>query len=253
MSELAEVPAGSGKHPILMVAIAAGDLAASVAFYRHVFGWQTHAVTPEITVALAGGGPVVSLRANSPAGFPGMVPFIRVPDIDAALADVAAAGGALERAPWSVPMGGTLARFTDPSGTIYGLTNAMAAGDLPRIRPFTADQPPATASICAIEMYAADGAAAARFFRDLFGWGSLETMPQYMSFDPGAGIGGVFQSHTPANPAVAYISMPDVRATIDRIAAAGGRPMGEPMAVPGLATFGYFADPSGTMMGLIGA
>jgi hypothetical protein len=39
----------------------------------------------------------------------------------------------------------------------------------------------------------------------------------------GAGIHGVFQTHTSAT-----------------------------MAVPGFATFGYFTDPSGTVMGLIG-
>jgi predicted enzyme related to lactoylglutathione lyase len=77
-------------------------------------------------------------------------------------------------------------------------------------------------------------------------------MPQFMAFDPGAGIGGVFQSHTAAMPAVAYIYSTNVSATLEAIQGAGGTAMGEPMRIPGMATFGYFTDPSGTNMGLIG-
>ena len=77
-------------------------------------------------------------------------------------------------------------------------------------------------------------------------------MPQYLAFDPGAGIGGVFQSHTPSLPAVAYIYVTDVAAKLAEIDAAGGKRMCEPMAMPGLGCFGYFTDPSGTSMGLIG-
>src|SRR5262245_17382877 len=112
-------------------------------------------------------------------------------------------------------------------------------------------QPPAGA-ICSIEMYAADRAAAARFFGQLFGWGTLETMPQYMAFDPGAGVGGVFQSHASTLPAVAYIYTLDVEAKLAEIEAAGGQRLGEAMQMPGFACFGYFQDPSGTSMGLIG-
>jgi predicted enzyme related to lactoylglutathione lyase len=77
-------------------------------------------------------------------------------------------------------------------------------------------------------------------------------MPQYLGFTPDGGISGVFQSHTPSLPAVAYIYVADVAAALTEIEAAGGRRMGEPMGLPGMATFGYFADPSGTHMGLMG-
>jgi predicted enzyme related to lactoylglutathione lyase len=101
-------------------------------------------------------------------------------------------------------------------------------------------------------MYSADGAASARFFGELFGWGGLATMPQYMAFDPGAGVAGIFQSHTPSMPAVAYIYSPDVGAKLAEIETGGGKQMGEPMRIPGAGCFGYFKDPSGTRMGLIG-
>lgn len=252
-NNISKVPAGSGKHPVVMVTISANALDASAAFYKKLFGWQMHAVTPEIVAAALPAGPHVSLRANTPANFPGMVPFIRVDDVDVALRALVAAGGTIERPPWTVPMAGTLARFADPSGTMYGLIAAPLAGEMPRMAmPFGANQKPAAGTVCSLEMYAQSGVEAAAFFGRLFGWGALETMPQYVAFDPGAGVPGVFQSHTASLPAVAYIYVDDAAAKLDEIDAAGGRRTGDAMAIPGMATFGYFKDPSGSTMGLIG-
>ncbi len=251
--ELPMVPAGNGKHPIGLVVMSANNLAGSTTFYSKVFGWQAHPMSAELTAVVAPAGPTVSLRSHIPDGFPGMVPYIGVPDVDEALARVVAAGGTVERATWMVPMVGKLARFKDLSGTIYGLTAAMTPGEMPPMpMPFGSNPKPPAGAICSLEMYAADGVETARFFGGLFGWGTLATMPQYMAFDPGASIAGVFQSHTPAMPAVAYIYVTDVGATLTEIEAAGGKRMGEPGRVPGMGCFGYFIDPSGTNVGLIG-
>jgi len=53
-------------------------------------------------------------------------------------------------------------------------------------------------------------------------------------------------------PALPYIYATDVEAKIAEIEAAGGKRMGEPMRMPEFGCFGYFQDPSGTSMGLIG-
>lgn len=252
MADYPEVPAGNGKHPIAFVAISANNMPASTAFYERIFGWGTHVVSPEITGAETPSGPNVSLRANAPSGFPGVVPFIGVDDVPAMLERVVAAGGAIERAPWNVPVAGTLARFTDPSGTIYGLTGGVP-GQLPAIPvPFGSNPKPPAGTICSVEMFAKDLASTARFVGELFGWGTRETMPQFLGFNPGAGVAGVFQSHTPSLPAVAYVYVADVAAKLQEIDGAGGRRIAEPMSAPGMGTFGYFTDPSGTHMGLIG-
>ena len=115
--ELPQVPKGTAQHPIALVAITAGDLAASAAFYAKVFAWKLQPMSAELTAVMPPAGPIVALRAKLPAGFPAVVPFIRVPDVDATLARVQAAGGAIEKAAWSIPMVGKLARFKDPSGT----------------------------------------------------------------------------------------------------------------------------------------
>ena len=247
------VPPGTGEHPVLMIVLSANDLAASSAFYSTVFGWQLHKLSPELATAALTSGPVVTLRANNPEGFQGMVPFIGTRNVAATMDAVVHAGGGVERAPWSVPMMGTLARVTDPAGTIYGLADALPPGAIPRIPiPFGDAPKPPDGTVCSLEMHAGDLDVAARFFGEHFGWGTQAMMPQFLTFDPGAGVGGVFQSHTPALRGVAYLYSTNVSATLAAIDAAGGKRLGDPMAMPGMATFGYFTDPSGTTMGLIG-
>lgn len=246
-----DVPAGNGRHPVTMIALAANDLEAARAFYAKVFGWQTQILAPGIATCLPRMGPAISLRANTPAGFPGTVPFILVPDVTVALASVEAAGGRTERAPWTIPMGGRLARFTDPCGTIYGLADMASGSKDPIPPPFGENPKPAIHTVCSLEMFARDGDEAAGFFGAQFGWGTVQSMPQYMMFNPGAGVGGVFQSHTPGLTAMAYVYVGNAAATLTAIEAAGGKRTAEPMSAPGMGTFGYFTDVNGTHMGLM--
>lgn len=251
--ELPAVPKGSGKHPVALVVISANNLEASSAFYSKVFDWKLHPLSKEMISFIPIAGPTGALRSNIEAGFPGVVPYICVPNIEAVLKQIESFGGSVEKAPWTAPMVGKLARFKDVSDTIYGLTEALVPGGSPHIPiPLGHNPKPPEGALCSLEMFAIDGESAAKFFGDLFAWGSLATMPQYMAFDPGAGLGGVFQSHTPTLPAVAYVYTNNVAAKLAAIEAAGGTRIGEAMDMPGAGSFGYFKDPSGTTMGLIG-
>lgn len=247
-----DIPKGTGEHPITLIAISANQLGASTAFYSKLFGWQTQSVSKEVTAAIAKAGPAIALRADTAAGFPGVVPFLAVPDVGKGLKGVVAAGATVEREPWNVPMGGTLARFKDPSGTIYGLATAPPFPVPSMPLPFGTNPKPPAGSVASVEMYTTDGETSPAFFAQQFGWGTRETMPHFVGFDPGAGIAGVFQSHTPALTAVAYIYVENVEAALAEVEKAGGAKTGGPMAMPGLGTFGYFTDPSGTHMGMIG-
>lgn len=250
--ELPQPPAGSGAHPVSLVAISAGNLAASSAFYANVFGWQMMSLSPTLTAAVAPSGPPIALRSDAPPGFPGVVPYLHVDDVDAELQRAVSAGATIEKAPWTIPMMGTLARFTDPSGTIYGVTSGFAPVKPARVpMPFGTNPKPPGNTICSLEMYG-KGDITPSFFEAQFGFGTLPTMPAFVAFDVGAGIGGVFQSHTPSLPAVAYIYVADVAATLAAVEAAGGTRMGDAMSMPGMGTFGYFSDPSSTTMALIG-
>lgn len=52
-----------------------------------------------------------------------------------------------------------------------------------------------------------------------------------MAFDPGIGVGGAFQGHTPATRAVAYVFVDDVPAKLAKIETAGGKRLGDPMSM----------------------
>jgi predicted enzyme related to lactoylglutathione lyase len=246
-------PRGSGAHPIALVTISSGALAASREFYAGQFGWEVSPLSAEVAACRTPAGQAVALRAGDPAGFPACVPFVAVDDVDAALARASKGGAELERAKWKAPGIGELARLRDRSDTLYGLIRAPAlAPREPLPSPFGAGPKPPAGALCAVELHARDFAATAAFVREHFGWGTLETMPTYMMFDAGAGLGGVFQSHTPALPAVAYVYVADVAAKLAELERAGAKRMSDPASMPGLGTFGYFTDPTGTALGLIG-
>ena len=65
--------------------------------------------------------PTTLVAIAAPDGFQAALPFIAVSDVDAALHDAVAAGCTVERATWTIPNVGKLARFKDPSGTQMGL------------------------------------------------------------------------------------------------------------------------------------
>src|SRR5262249_58721570 len=113
-----KVASGSGEHPVALVVVSGKTLAAASAFYAKLFGWQVHPMSAELAGAVAPAGPTAALRSNVPPGFPGIVPYIAVRDVDAMLARVVAAGGAGGRGPPGVPLGGKLGLFTTPPGTI---------------------------------------------------------------------------------------------------------------------------------------
>lgn len=245
-------PRGKGDHGISWVELLAGAEEASVRFYAQVFGWKIEAYGPGYwTFTPPNGGPPGGLRGDAPTGSPTCTPYIRVPDIAAAQARVVAAGGRKLTEPVAVGEA-SIGHFAAPNGTIYGLvTMTEAAAWQPA--PFGDNPKPAPDTLCSVEMYGGpDLDDTARFFSEVFGWGTFASMPGYMMLDPGESIGGVFQSHTPVATAMPYIYVTDVPARLAEIVAAGGESLGDPMAMPGMGTFGYFKDPSGTPMGLIG-
>ncbi len=99
--------------------IAASDVARSGDFYRTVFGWQVEPGSNRFADAT---GHVIGhfMTDLAAVGEAGVVPYVYVADIDAALARVAAAGGEVNRAPG--PEGDLwLAMVHDPAGNAIGV------------------------------------------------------------------------------------------------------------------------------------
>jgi uncharacterized protein len=90
------------------------DLKATKRFYSAAFGWQFKDVGPEYTSFTAGelaGG----FTTEIPSPSFGVVMIIHTEDLEAALANVKAAGGVIAKAVCDFP-GGRNFHFKDPSG-----------------------------------------------------------------------------------------------------------------------------------------
>jgi predicted enzyme related to lactoylglutathione lyase len=108
------------------------DVDRATSFYRDVFGWQIQGI-PELDYHLVATGPSGEQGMPAEPGYIGGGMFAReadvgrpvitidVDDIDAALADVEAHGGATVRK--TIPVGemGFAAYFTDSEGNLLGL------------------------------------------------------------------------------------------------------------------------------------
>ncbi len=90
------------------------DVAAARAFYEAAFGWSLTAFGPTYA-ATTTGDTDVGLQADSDEATAAPLAVIDVPDLEAALAAVEAAGGRIVRPIFGFP-GGRRFHFLDPSG-----------------------------------------------------------------------------------------------------------------------------------------
>jgi uncharacterized protein len=102
------------------------------------------------------------------------------------------------------------------------------------------------------EVGAAEPRPLVAFYGELFGWGMETISEAYTLIDTrgGRGLsGGVGRSDT-GNPwATFYVEVDDLRATLERAEALGGRTVVPVIELPGMA-FAMFADPDGLLIGL---
>ena len=101
-------------------------------FYSRVFKWKINSDNPmNYGMVSADGGQGIG---GGISGFPGeeghrgVTFYVEVPDLNAALGEIEAAGGKIVMHPDDVPGGPRLAQFTDPEGNRIGLTQAGSMG-----------------------------------------------------------------------------------------------------------------------------
>ena len=109
-------------HTISYIELGADDLAASKAFYEAAFGWAFTDYGPTYAGirAASGDGEVGGLTTSHGGGPGGPLVLVVSDDVDASLAAVAAAGGAVVTPIESYP-GGRRFTFADPAGTVLGV------------------------------------------------------------------------------------------------------------------------------------
>ncbi|MCB1217703.1 hypothetical protein KDL44_09925 [bacterium] len=247
-------PRGSGRSQVAWIEIRANDLDRAAAFYGNVFGWELQMFGPSYRMYWQQGTLGMGFSSGLKPEMGNALFYVNVADIDASLAQAVELGAQVlepkQPIAENMPNSGV---FRTPAGVSVGMIDSPPA-ELPYIpAPWSAAEPPQPGSICSIEIHGgSELEETQRFYGDMFEWGLAEASGPYRMFDPGGSIGGVFQGHTPQAPLMVYIYVEDVLATLAKVKAAGGEQAGDPAAMPGMGMFGYFKDPNGVFLGLIG-
>lgn len=97
------------------------DLQTAKAIQTALLGVEPHTDQPYYVGFNVGGIEIGFDPQGRENGLNAPVPYIRVPDLEAALADVLAAGATLAFEPQEVGGGTRIARVTDPDGNVLGL------------------------------------------------------------------------------------------------------------------------------------
>jgi predicted enzyme related to lactoylglutathione lyase len=112
---------GSATEGIKTVLHPVSDVAKAKAVYAALLGVEPQADAPYY-VRLRGGGQHIGLvPGGGPQGMTTPVSYWHVPDIEAKLAEVTAAGATVKESPHDVGGGRLVATFTDPDGNVLGL------------------------------------------------------------------------------------------------------------------------------------
>jgi hypothetical protein len=109
-----------------------------------------------------------------------------------------------------------------------------------------------------VELPAASGKEASRFYNEAFGWkDSYYEASDYYMFDLGDGTGGGFnkltgEGNVPVGPGdvLVYISTDDIEDSLARVESLGGKTILPRTDVSGMGAFAFFADPTGNRVGL---
>jgi predicted enzyme related to lactoylglutathione lyase len=101
-------------HPV-------SDLAAAKAVYTALLGVEPSADADYYVGFEAAGQHIGLVPGGGPQGMTSPVAYWHVPDIEAKLAEVTAAGATVKESPRDVGGGRLVASFTDPDGNVLGL------------------------------------------------------------------------------------------------------------------------------------
>jgi len=235
------------------VDIGAPDLAAAVAFYTELFGWEAQDMGEEAghyTIASKDGKQVAAISGAQDPGPPRWATYINVDELDAVAEKVPAAGGTVIVAPMEVMSAGRLAVFADSTGAIISAWEPQG-----HIGAQLVNEPGA---LTWNELATSALAKSKQFYTDVFGWawgGSDEYAEAQVS---GRTVAGV-QPRPAGLPAevpdhwLVYFGSTDVDADSKTATALGATVVVEPTDIPGTGRFAVLADPQGATFALFKA
>jgi uncharacterized protein len=235
---------------------------AATKFYADVVGWKTSdagMVEFPYTLLSAGEDMVGGLMpmpepVRQAGGHPFWLGYIHVPDVDDYAAKVAAAGGAIHRAPSDILHVGRFAVVADPHGAAFVLFKGQPPDD-PR-PPMPRD---ALGNVGWRELRAGDLDSAFAFYSGLFGWKKTQAMDMgamgtYQLFEVEGGQSGVMMTKTPDTPSpywLFYFNVEAIDAAAERVKSGGGTIVVGPHEVPGGGWVVRAQDPQGAVFALL--
>lgn len=239
------------------VDISSHDLDATRSFYEQLFGW-TSLVGP---IEEAGGYGMFQLRGKHVAGSgpaqegqpTAWTTYISVDDADKTAELVEGAGGAVFVPPMEVLDVGRMAVLADPQGAVFAIWQPRAHRGAELV-----NEPGA---LCWNELNTTDPKAAARFYRDAFGWtlqggDTDEERPYYELMVDGTVVAGMMRlpeeaaRHGAPPHWLAYFAVDDCETAIEKVSSLGGTKYVGPMDVE-VGRFAVVADPQGAVFGVI--
>ena len=111
----------SSTHGIKTVLVPVSDLATAKAVYAALLGLLPQNESPYYVGFEAAGQHIGLVPGGGPQGMTSPVAYWQVPDIEAKLAEVTAAGATLKEPAHDVGGGRLVATVTDPDGNVLGL------------------------------------------------------------------------------------------------------------------------------------
>ena len=267
MTRNAKAPA-----PFIWYELMTTDAAGAKAFYESVVGWRIVPGQPDPNGIEYGqilrddggnnGGVLTLTSAMTQGGArPGWLGYLHVPDIDAALAGIAADGGKVLMPKTTIDVG-SFALVADPQGVpIYVMTPVPPADD-PQAQSDVYDRW-APQHVSWNELYTSDIEATKAFYARHFGMAFNDKMPMgemgdYWFITEGTmedAIGAMMTRppHVPANGWHYYIRVADIDAAAAKVRELGGQVLNGPMEVPGGDWIINGLDPQGAAFSLVGA
>lgn len=232
------------------------DVDAAKGFYTDVVGWGTmssEASAQPYSMFTAAEQPVAGFmelpqHVKAMGIPPHWMVYIGTPDIETAMVQVERLGGKNLNGPIDVPNIGRFAVMSDPQGAAFSAFQPTDVPDDPQ-------RAPTVGHISWNELVTTDWEAAWGFYETLFGWNKLTANDLGAEFGTyqtwGVGereMGGMFTKPPsmpiPPNWAI-YIQVADLKATMERVTAKGGKVLNGPNEVPGGDLTAQCMDPQG--------
>ncbi|RMH19553.1 MAG: VOC family protein [Acidobacteria bacterium] len=231
------------------------------AFYTQLIGWGTEDFPGEQPYTMwtndgtpLGGVMELPEEARQQGAPSHWIPYVAVPDVDAAVAQAGGLGAKTYVPPTDIPGAGRFAVLGDPQGAIFAVYRSAnehgGHDDMAEIGEFSWH-----------ELATTDHAAAFDFYRQLFGWHETDTMDMgemgpYLMYGRVPGkppLGGIFNK-PPQMPGPAawllYVRVADVDQAVDAVKKLGGQILNGPMEVPGGDRIVQCMDPQGAAFAL---